>query len=29
VVPEIREMVIEVLEAWARGEEAKIYLPFS
>jgi len=29
VTPEIREMVIEVLEAWDRDEQAKVYEPFS
>lgn len=29
VIPEIREMVIEVLEAWERGETAKVYPPFA
>ena len=29
VTDEIREMVIEVLEAWDRGEAAKVYPPFA
>jgi len=29
VIPEIREMVVEVLEAWDRGEGAKVYPPFA
>ena len=29
VTPEIKEMVIEVLEAWDRGEQALIYPPFA
>ena len=29
VTPEIREMVIEVLEAWDRGEAALVYSPFA
>jgi spore germination cell wall hydrolase CwlJ-like protein len=29
VTPEIREMVIEVLEAWERGETALVYYPFA
>jgi len=29
VTEEIREMVIEVLEAWDRGEAAKVYPPFA
>jgi len=29
VTDAIREMVVEVLEAWDRGEEAKVYPPFA
>ena len=29
VTPEIREVVVEVLEAWDQGEQAKVYPPFS
>lgn len=29
VTSEIREMVVEVLEAWERGETAKVYPPFA
>ena len=29
VTAEIREMVVEVLEAWERGESAKVYPPFA